>query len=342
MPKGMVIIDWDEFSGAETFFQYPDNFIVDDNNLQQIQISHNFISSIMVHRDDNVNAISYYNEDHGKVIALFLTKLEDGQDYYEFIKQLDDTMVQCKDRLSQEDLFLELIRMFKISFNVYKVNEEVMFKLANEVADMKALEFDYRNRFEELFNFSNNTESSILLSLAIHNKLERKKLIKIIRTKKKKKVSTINRALDKLTEKNQILGYKSYQPTYEIMKLFNDELANSGADIIRFKVRTEKDLKLSNNIETSILYILSFDEKLRKEELYAVIKDEPMNIFTFDNMLKKYEKETLLSDAEKKRRKEFFELLKNEKLSKSNFNSSLKKLANKGLIHKKKIVQINF
>ncbi len=77
LPIGLVIIEWDTFQGATEFFKYPPDFNqISNDNVQQIQISHNFISSVMFHRDDEVNVISYYNDVHKKVIALFCPNMK--------------------------------------------------------------------------------------------------------------------------------------------------------------------------------------------------------------------------------------------------------------------------
>jgi hypothetical protein len=181
MPSGLAIIKFDEFEGAKPHFVYPPEFEVDDKYIQQIQISHNFISSIMVHEYGKLNAISYYNEDHGKTIVLFLSKMEDGQDYYEIINQLDQAL--SKD-LPEEQIFENVVRIYRLSFSVFKVREEVLMKLAEECSSLKGIEHDFRKRCErmltELEDEKINTgEMKIILALMLNEQIKTQALLKL-------------------------------------------------------------------------------------------------------------------------------------------------------------------
>jgi len=181
MPEGLAIINFDEFEGAKLYFTYPPEYEVDDKYVQQIQISHNFISSIMVHEYGKMNAISYYNDDHGKTVVLFLNKMEDGQDYYEIINQLDQAL--SKD-VPEEQIFEDVVRIYRLSFSVFKVREEVLMKLAEECSSLKGVEHDFRKRCERIMNELEEEKLStgeikIILALMLNEQIKTQALMKL-------------------------------------------------------------------------------------------------------------------------------------------------------------------
>ncbi|MHA1821461.1 MAG: hypothetical protein ACTSU2_01845 [Promethearchaeota archaeon] len=183
MPLGILIIDFDEFEGAVTFFRYPPDFHIENeiNYIQQIQISHNFISSIMIHQDEHINCISFYNDVHRKTIALFLSKYDDGQDFFEIIKQMDYVLTQNaegKKFTSEEELFDELIRIFKLSFTIFNAKEEVFLKLANELSSIKSIEHDLRSRVNKLKDYVKVKKIKVLLELVLYETMKIDELIK--------------------------------------------------------------------------------------------------------------------------------------------------------------------
>ena len=182
LPIGLVIIEWDTYQGATEFFKYPPDFDqVSNDNVQQIQISHNFISSVMFHRDDEVNVISYYNDAHKKVIALFLSKYEEGRYYKRIIERFDDVLSQ---NLSKEDLINEIIEVYKYSFTVINAREEVMDHLTNKVSTLTEIEHDFNKRISKLLAMvdGSHMDVKILTALILHKKLSSGELFDLIKT----------------------------------------------------------------------------------------------------------------------------------------------------------------
>lgn len=182
MPIGLVIIEWDTFQGATEFFKYPSDFDqVSNDHIQQIQISHNFISSIMEHRDDDVNVISYYNDDHKKVIALFLKKMEEGRYYYKIIERFDQVLLL---NLPKDELIQELIEVYKYSFSVINAREEVMDHLTNRVSSLTEIEHDFNKRVSKLLHIVDrkHLDVKILTALILHKKLPSGELYRLIGT----------------------------------------------------------------------------------------------------------------------------------------------------------------
>lgn len=171
MPIGLVIIHWDSYQGAMEFFKFPQDFEVSNEHVQQIQISHNFISSIMSHRDDEVNVLSFYNDIHKKVIALFLSKLEDWQDYRKVIERFDQVLIEhVKD--AKETLFKALIEVYDYSFSVINAREEVMLHLAEKVSSLTEIEHDFNKRLTTLLSYiGSQLHTKILTALILHKEL---------------------------------------------------------------------------------------------------------------------------------------------------------------------------
>ncbi len=205
MPQGIIILKFDQFEGAVISFKHPAEFEIDDKYLQQIHISHNFISSIMVSEYDNnkVNAISHYNEETLTTVILFLTKYEDGQDFYEVINTANEIIRNPS--ISKDYREEELIRMFELSLSLVGVRDTVMLKLANEASNAKMVIHDFNKRLERVLGINNNTEVAILLSLCLNDTQKPKELFKQI--KGKKKHSTFLNALKNL-EKIQLIRKK--------------------------------------------------------------------------------------------------------------------------------------
>ena len=198
MPQGIIILKFDQFEGAVISFQHPTEFEIDDKYLQQIHISHNFISSIMVSEYDNsqVNAISHYNEETLNTVILFLTKYEDGQDFYEVINQANDII--SNDSISKENREKELKRMFGLSMSLIGVRDTVMLKLANEASNSMMIIHDFNKRLERVMKINNSTEVAILLSLCLNETQKPKDLFQQV--KGKKKHSTFLNALKNLVK----------------------------------------------------------------------------------------------------------------------------------------------
>lgn len=203
MPEGLVIIEFDDFEGAKISFKYPEEFDVEDKYVQQINISHNFISSIMLNKDDTINAISYYNEEHLKTVVLFLKQREDGQDYYEIIRQLDDVFLR---ELADGEKEAELRRIYDLSTSIINVREQVLVKQANELADVKSELHEYKLRLEEMMNVCTDPEMCILIALTLVEQEKKEELLNMIPLDDQKKFEG---ALDNLVMKDLIKIYKN-------------------------------------------------------------------------------------------------------------------------------------
>ncbi|MBN2155449.1 MAG: hypothetical protein JW776_05365 [Candidatus Lokiarchaeota archaeon] len=203
MPIGLVIIQWDSYQGAMEFFKYPQEFEVSNEHIQQIQISHNFISSVMLHRDEEANVISFYNDSHKKVIALFLSKLENGQDYYKVIERFDKVLLESQD-LPFEKLIKKLIEVYDYSFSIINAREEVMLYLAERVSALTEVEHDFNKRLAFLLEFMNERQinEKILITLILHKELPTGELYQLIQTNLSK--STFYKSLRDLESQKYI------------------------------------------------------------------------------------------------------------------------------------------
>jgi hypothetical protein len=202
MPIGLVVIHWDTYEGATEFFKYPPDFEVSNEHIQQIQISHNFIDSISLHRDDDVNVLSYYNNEHKKVIALFLSKLEDGQDYRKIIQRFDEVLLKHKND-PKDILFKELIEVYDYSFSVINAREEVMLHLAEKVSSLTEVEHDFNKRITTLLTYSGSLlHIKILTALILHKELPSGELYRRIHTEFSK--STFYKCLRELEQEKYI------------------------------------------------------------------------------------------------------------------------------------------
>lgn len=200
MPKGIVIIDWDEFEGGVVHQKYPDDLVVQDNFIQILQISHNFNPGIMSIKEAGINAISLGNLEKQKVIVLILGKFEDGDDFHQIVYMINDIV----DTVTN----LELQRVFKLSQSVYKAREAVLQKLAEEIATYKSFENDIKAVIGCLIKDEKSPRTRMIYHLLIHQILSREKLLTYSGLKEKK----FEKLLQKMIRDNTLLktseGYK--------------------------------------------------------------------------------------------------------------------------------------
>jgi len=165
MPKGLVLISWDEFEGAQIAFKEPPALDIPDPIIQQIQISHNLISSWMITQESDFYGLSYYSSEHGYVILLVLDTSDDGQDYRVIVEQINDFLNSKPD---PEKIESELKKIYILTFSVYRARESVLMKLANENADIKMEQHDLQQNIEVIIKNTRDTSTRILLYLALH------------------------------------------------------------------------------------------------------------------------------------------------------------------------------
>jgi len=190
--------------------KFPEDLEVLDNAVQQIQISHNFIESYITIEEKNWNSISYYNETREIIIVLVLDKYDDSSD---FTMVLDEFKKELELELSEAELKKHLERIFNLSLNVFRTRDEVIGKLSNQVAQLKTMEYDLKNRFEKIINADHlKVKSKIQFLLAVNNEMNYKELHKLIDTSK----NWLDKVLETLTQ-NKIIGYSNTKDTYYLI-----------------------------------------------------------------------------------------------------------------------------
>ncbi|MHA1240177.1 MAG: hypothetical protein ACTSQU_05220 [Promethearchaeota archaeon] len=204
------MIRWDEVLGGNIYMKFPEDLEVLDNAVQQIQISHNFIESYITIEEKNWNSISYYNETREIIIVLVLDKYDDSSD---FTMVLDEFKKELELELSEAELKKHLERIFNLSLNVFRTRDEVIGKLSNQVAQLKTMEYDLKNRFEKIINADHlKVKSKIQFLLAVNNEMNYKELHKLIDTSK----NWLDKVLETLTQ-NKIIGYSNTKDTYYLI-----------------------------------------------------------------------------------------------------------------------------
>lgn len=187
--------------------KFPENLVILDNIVQQIQISHNFVESYITIEEKDWNSISYYNENKEIIIVLVLDKYDDSSDYTVI---LDEFKKELELELKEDNLKEHLERIYNLSLNVFRTRDEVIGKISNEVAHLKTTEYDLKRRFEKIMESNHlKVKSKIQFLLAINNELEYKDLKKSINTSK----NWLDAVLKTLL-KNKVVGYNSEKNTY--------------------------------------------------------------------------------------------------------------------------------
>ena len=211
MPAGIFLIKWDEVIGGTIYMRYPENLEIPDPIVQQITISHNFTESHIITEEKHWNSVSYYNENKEMIIVLVLrpSSLDDGNDYIEFLEDFNKEL----DKDFKEDMLkIRLGVMFSSSLEVPQTTDEVLFKLSNEVALLRTIEYDIKERFKKVQNSDHlNVKSKILFLLAINDGLSLEEIKNSVKTSTK----WLETVLETLV-KNKVVGYNSNRDVYYI------------------------------------------------------------------------------------------------------------------------------
>ncbi len=163
MPKGIFLIDWDEFEGGVISLKYPEDLEVPPNFVQLLQISHSFNPGIMNIKEDDFNGLSLGNEELQKVTVLILTKFEDAEDFKEILMLINDVVSKHSD----DRLLEEIERLFMASQSVFRAREAVLTKLADEVTALKNTEIDIRQSMEWFIKHENNSPKKKILFILL-------------------------------------------------------------------------------------------------------------------------------------------------------------------------------
>ncbi len=167
MPSGIFLIKWDEVLGGTIYMRYPEDLEIPDPVVQQITISHNFTESYIITEEKSWNSVSYYNENKEMIIVLILRgRFEDGNDYLELLEEFNKEL----DKDTQEEKIKKRLEtMFNLSLDAFRVTDQVITKLSNEVANLKTKEYDWEVKFEKVLNSDQLTVKSRILFLLTVN-----------------------------------------------------------------------------------------------------------------------------------------------------------------------------
>jgi len=189
------------------YLKYPEDLIIPDNVIQQIQISHNFVESYIITEEIDWNSVSFYNSEKEIVIVLVLDKYDDGKD---FIVVLEEFNKELNKDLVEDELKLQLEDKFNFSLNVFRTMDEVIAKLSNQVASLKMKLYDLEKKFEKTLKSEHlKVKSKLLFLLSMNDELTFKDI--------KQAINTSNRWLESVIEnllKNNIILYNSEKCTY--------------------------------------------------------------------------------------------------------------------------------
>jgi hypothetical protein len=210
MVKGVALIEWDVVEGGSLTQKFPEDLVVPENIIQQIQIAHNFTSSYIITEEQNWNSISFYNEGKEIIVLLVLGKYDDGSDY---ISILDEFNKEIETGTKGEKLRKQLKKIYTHSLDVFRTRDEVVSKLSNEVASLKTDLFKLEQKLDHLFASDIfQLKDKILLLFAQRDFISIKELCRVLGDVSDNKVEKI---VKKLQGKN-LLIYDEYREAYKL------------------------------------------------------------------------------------------------------------------------------
>jgi biotin operon repressor len=208
--KGVALIEWDVVEGGSLTQKFPEDLVVPDNIIQQIQIAHNFTSSYIITEEQNWNSISFYNEDKEIIILLVLGKYDDGSDY---ISVLDEFNKEIETGAKGEKLKAQLKKIYTHSLDVFRTRDEVVSKLCEDLSSTKTDLFKLEQKLDHLFASDVfQLKDKILLLFAQRDFITVEELCRVLGDVSEKKV---NKILRKLQKKNLLVHIKD-QDAYKL------------------------------------------------------------------------------------------------------------------------------
>ncbi|HME54001.1 MAG TPA: hypothetical protein VKM55_17375 [Candidatus Lokiarchaeia archaeon] len=167
MPLAIFVIEWDPFEGAIVTHQYPTEVEIDPNNVQTIDVTHQFQkeSPWIVVEDKGIKAVSYMNEKFQKAIALLLAPNEVPVTFVKFLEQLSEFVLPVDDdkvpqRLKESFTFIQA---------EIPVNEIVLMDFAHQIEQAKEDMFDFKRRIQVILDHCSEISTKVLLFLAIND-----------------------------------------------------------------------------------------------------------------------------------------------------------------------------
>jgi len=186
LPKGIVIIDWDEYEGGVISWKYPDEIDVPINLVQLLQISHTFSEGMLTIKEDTFHAVSIGNDVLQKVIVLILSEYEDENDFYDIVHTLDNVVSDSGDDQESDTLQTQMLRIFQMSQSVFKARDAVLNKLAEEVTGLKNQEIDVNQSIEWLIKHADSLEKSVVYILLRYGAMDFEELLSFVNKFEKK------------------------------------------------------------------------------------------------------------------------------------------------------------
>ena len=210
MPRGLFLISWDAYAGGTVLFMHPETLQVHENVVQQLQISHNFIESIQFLSTGLMSTLSYFNMEKQVIIALVLNENEEPQDFYEILNGINRIITDAEN-LDSPTFFNELRTIFDLSQHVFKAREQVMLNLANQIAQLKEKQAEFKARIDYLLKIETDPEKKVLYLFFNEERLTIDQIINTLNISKEK----LQEILKSLEEKELIEKVKA--ETYEII-----------------------------------------------------------------------------------------------------------------------------
>lgn len=212
MPKGIVIIDWDEFEGGIVSWRYPFDMEIPNNLVQLLQISHTFSEGLLTIKEDTFHAVSIGNEILQKVIVLILSEFEDENDFFDIVHTMNSVVTDSTDH---DVLQSQLIRIFQLSQSVFKARDAVLTKLAEEVTELKNREVDMRQSLEWLIKHEFSIEKLIIFLLLRFGPLSFSEILRYIQKYHSLDSDKLEKTLEAMCDRS--LMRKEYDDCFHLL-----------------------------------------------------------------------------------------------------------------------------
>nr|MDO8110842.1 hypothetical protein [Candidatus Sigynarchaeota archaeon] len=168
MPKCIFVIAWDAYEGAIVTHQFPKDTVIDINNVQTIDVAHQFHlkdsngSPWIVVEDKDLKAVSYYNEPLQKAIALILEENEIPSTFVKFLEQLAQFVLPVKEASDVEKRLQEAFALIQAEI---PVTEVVLLNFAHQIEQLKEELLDIKYQARGIMEFTKDLPTKLLMFL---------------------------------------------------------------------------------------------------------------------------------------------------------------------------------
>lgn len=171
MPKGIFLIEWDEYEGAVVKHQFPSSISVSPFHVQKIMMTHQMEteSNWIIHVEKDFKAVSYLDFERGNALVFALEQFETGSDFIKVLLEMGSILLpHTGEGMDGEDFDKRLEENFRMIQSIMSTKELVLINFAEQIEELKEETLDLRQKLNILMNHL-DAPDKLLLFIALYD-----------------------------------------------------------------------------------------------------------------------------------------------------------------------------